>query len=587
MVPALPRPPLEGRVAALWLVGPPLVYGVLAVVLFSAAWFAARPSWIGLGTDPANWQWFMEWARFAPAHRLNPLFTDYLNYPGGVNLMWNSATPLPALMLAPLTSTLGTVVAYNTLATAALALSATAAYAAIRSVVPSAPGSFLGGLLYGFGPYMITQSAGHPNLTLAFFPPLALILLDRALVRPRRPYWAALALGTWGAAQLLVGEEVLATTALVALLGLLLLWALHPAAGWARLRAGILPLLLALAAGLLLGAVPLYFQLAGPARVAGVLQPPDTYVNDLLGFIEPGRFQYITSLATQAVVGNFTGNFVEKVGYLGLPLAVLALVVAGVNWRRAEVRFFFLLALLCAWLSLGPVLHVGGVRVPGVPMPWALVQRLPLMENALPARLILQASLALAVLVAAAVENAVRGGGRARALWILGVVAALEALLPGLPFPATPAPRVAFFEPGGAAARIPEGSVALVTPMTEASTAMYFQAHSGMRFRMPEGHLYIPGPYNGSPPSALGGQLAFLETGTPRLDQSPRIRRRLLDDLERWRVRTVVVTPSRYQQGILALMEFVIGRPPELSDGAWVWWDVRPAELGYPAGPPG
>ena len=42
----------------------------------------------------------------------------------------------------------------------------------------------LAGLLYGFSPYMVAQSTRHPHVTLAIFPPLALMLLNEILVRP-------------------------------------------------------------------------------------------------------------------------------------------------------------------------------------------------------------------------------------------------------------------------------------------------------------------------------------------------------------------------------------------------------------------
>jgi hypothetical protein len=46
--------------------------------------------------------WVLRWLPFAVSHGHNPLVTDYLNAPEGVNLMWNTSLVLPALLLAPM-----------------------------------------------------------------------------------------------------------------------------------------------------------------------------------------------------------------------------------------------------------------------------------------------------------------------------------------------------------------------------------------------------------------------------------------------------------------------------------------------------
>ena len=49
----------------------------------------------GLGT------WFLRWTPFAIGRHISPLFSDYLNHPNGINLMWNTWVPLPGLLLSP------------------------------------------------------------------------------------------------------------------------------------------------------------------------------------------------------------------------------------------------------------------------------------------------------------------------------------------------------------------------------------------------------------------------------------------------------------------------------------------------------
>jgi len=60
----------------------------------------------------------------------------------------------------PFTSSLGPIFSYNLLVTLALALSAWCAFLAVRRYVESPVAAALGGLLYGFSPYMVAQSQG-------------------------------------------------------------------------------------------------------------------------------------------------------------------------------------------------------------------------------------------------------------------------------------------------------------------------------------------------------------------------------------------------------------------------------------------
>ena len=130
--------------------------------------------------------WFFSWPPFALAHGLTPLFTTYLDYPAGVNLMSNTSMPLVGTALSPVTSIFGPVFAYNTVESLALALSAWSAYLMIRRYVASDIAAGLGGLLYGFSPWMLGESLGHPHVTIAFLPPLIFMAIDEGIIRQRR-----------------------------------------------------------------------------------------------------------------------------------------------------------------------------------------------------------------------------------------------------------------------------------------------------------------------------------------------------------------------------------------------------------------
>jgi hypothetical protein len=114
-----------------------LVFLGLAVWMFAPAWSSPTDTTLEGGDgDPAIFMWFLRWVPFALEHGHDPLLTHRLNYPDGVNLMWNTSLPLLGLLLAPVTVTLGPVLSLNLLLVLGYALSAWCAYLAIRRFAP-------------------------------------------------------------------------------------------------------------------------------------------------------------------------------------------------------------------------------------------------------------------------------------------------------------------------------------------------------------------------------------------------------------------------------------------------------------------
>ncbi len=68
-----------------------LVFLGLAVWMFLPAWSSpATRTMRGGDGDPAIFIWFLRWVPFALEHGHDLLVTHHLNYPDGVNLMWNT-----------------------------------------------------------------------------------------------------------------------------------------------------------------------------------------------------------------------------------------------------------------------------------------------------------------------------------------------------------------------------------------------------------------------------------------------------------------------------------------------------------------
>src|SRR5215472_18975384 len=321
----------------------PLTYLGLAFAYFHAAWQDPGHLVIGGASDPEQTIWTLGWPLHALAAGHNPWLTDFLDYPAGVNLMWTPTPIAPALLLSPVVLAWGPVVAYDLLMTLGPALSAWSAAAAIHRLVPNGGAAFLGGLLYGFSPYVLAQELGHLGFVMAWLPPLVLLLLHELLVRRRwpAPLTGAL-LGLVAALQLYTSAEMLATTALVALVGVLVLLGVARSA-----RLPVRPALAALArgggaavaTGALLGAPGLLTMFLGPQVVHGVIQPPDTYVTDLANLVVPDQLELVAPGPLVSLTRSFTGLEVEWDGYVGLPLLALLVATAVRWWARPVVRW--------------------------------------------------------------------------------------------------------------------------------------------------------------------------------------------------------------------------------------------------------
>jgi hypothetical protein len=554
------------------------------VLLLASVWTSPATRTLGGGVgDPGLFAWFLRWTTFAAGRRISPLVSDYLNHPDGINLMWNTWVPLPGLLLSPLTLLLGPVLTFNVLVTLAYGLSAWSAYLAIHRYVPSHGAAACGGLVYGFSPAMVGHSH-HPNLILIFLLPWLFVLLDEILDRQRgSPVWLGVGLGVVAAAQLLTGAEVFAGMVLLGLVLLVLLLA----ANRHSLRDKGLYAATALAVSVVvfevLVAWPLRAQIAGPARVHADITEEVRGSSDLLALVTPSRLSAIAPEAAVRLSDQFTGT---KETYLGIPLLFVVALVAA-RRRSPVVRVGATMLVVCMVLSLGSRLRVGGLVSP-VPLPWTVVESLPVLWHMVPARLALFTALFAGLLLAVALEDLWGGGWRRRVLAVAAAVLALAFLVPSAPLSSAPVATPEFFT-GAAVTTLPRDGVALVVPFPRKgrdNQAMLWQAQAGMWFKMPGGYFVGPGPDGGTlreaPPTTTSRVLDRIRRGGHPPALTPALRRWIAADLARWRVASVVLGPMPNRRAMAGFLTDLLGRPPEQLAGVELWRDAavaRPAPL--------
>ena len=154
---------------------------ILAVVFTLPASISPRYGLLGYPGDNYQHAWFLWHFAKAAANLQNPFYTNLLFYPDRVNLAWSTTDPLAAILALPLTLAVGPVLSYNVSLIFELALAAFFGRLVCLRVCRNQWAALLGGICFGFSPYILAHALGHLSLVTAFPIPLYVIALDRLL----------------------------------------------------------------------------------------------------------------------------------------------------------------------------------------------------------------------------------------------------------------------------------------------------------------------------------------------------------------------------------------------------------------------
>jgi hypothetical protein len=561
----------------------------LAVALFHAAWSNPLRTQVGGAGDADEYSWFLAWVPFALGHGLNPLVSHYVAFPSGANLMWNTSVLFPSLLMSPFTVLFGAAFSYNVLITLAPALGATFSYLAFRRWVSRLP-AVAGALIFGFSPYMVSQSVGHLAQTLIMSAPLLLIVLDRLVVVQSSTPWrdgALLGLLAW--AQLLTGEEVLAMEAVTAAVALVVLGVIarsQISAHFPYARKGSM-----MGAGVfaVLSAPFLAFQYLGPDKVQDV-HPDNVYVNDLLNFFVPTHVTEISPTVALNISGHFTGNGSEQGAYIGIPLAIFVVLAVYLARRRLLTWVAVAVASGAGLLSMGPTVHVLG-HVSPLKLPDDLLQHMPLFHNLLPDRFASMMTLGVALVVALGLNELKSLRAAAGTTGWAVVAVGLATILPTTNFPAAGSPLYTAFVSGlscptATSARTSgHPPVALLVPAVN-EMDLRWQAESKFCFVMPS-DTGMTGT-NSSYRQGLGILFTLGDPSLPMPPVNPAARAEAAQEIARFGINEIMVGPEnptsppwypRGQAEAVVWVEWLLGQAPQQSHDtyiSYVWKNLPP-----------
>jgi hypothetical protein len=590
-----PRPPADGRSPSSWRTAGLafVVYLVASVVLWWGVW-STHPSTTttcGCG-DAARFIWFFKWPAYALTHGHSPLYSPLLFHPTGINLLNDTSVLALGVALAPVTWVGGPVAAMNVALTLAPVLSALAMFVLLRRWVAWEPAAFIGGLVYGFSPFLVTELAlNQLNIAFLAIPPLVVLAVDELLVRQRRsPYPTGVALAALLVVQFFVSTEVLVITALFAVVAVVLM------AGFVSLRQpgeigprtghALRGSATAVGVAAVVLAYPLWFLLRGPAHLTGPIWSNGALVqfgNTFTSFWRPGGFEQIQSVALR--FGGYQGPTLPVLGYLG-PGVIVVAVVGVLVWRHdRRLLLFGALGVVAAVLSLGPG-H-------GYWVPWQLVEKLPWVGDIVEVRFSVVLILCSSILVAVAIDRfrtwlqsrpaklPLGPGWVAAALAVVMLIPTAVALWPNVPLTTRAVELPAWYAEVGAT--LPPGQVLLSypVPFSGLQSSQAWQALNGMRYAQaggggPEGQSGRAGEARPGFEVLFAASFAVGKPPGPTPSNLAAIRRALTI----WGVTTIVVPDQAqlpiYDQGrstayAVGLLTATMGRRPAYSHSAWVW----------------
>jgi len=548
--------------------------------------------------DFAEAMWFIGWVPHALIHGLNPFWSDFLNVPMGVNLGSNTEAPLLGVLAAPFSLVFNPLVATNLLLMLGMPISATAAFIVFRKWQVWRPAAAIGGLVYGFSPYMVGQSTGHPQLMFQPWPPLIALTAASILQGRGNPWRLGISLGLLVTAQYLVSPEVLAMVVIFGILAGACVVVRHPRNAAKLARVAARPVGTALAVSGVLLAYPVWMLIAGPQHVTGPTFPlTNPFHDDLLSFVVPGPLQ-VTSMGMHSHIARILNynNATEAGGYIGIPLLIVGGILAWRSRRNPCTQLALVLLFVAAVLSLGPHLVVDA-RLTHIPLPFLLLGHLPLVDNILPVRFSFLVAAFLAAVIAFGLNDIRRAASRGvaaspaqpekarRRKSIVFAAAVLITLvvtqLPRWPYATARALKL----PASIDRAIPAGSpVTMTYPYSTAYVPepMSWQVLDGYKFRLLGGYVYIRDskgegtlfPRRMNPPG-LQQFLTAQEGATllgPKLPLTPELVATTKTTISRYHIRLVILDRSTRGSGpVLKLFNEALGRP-KVSSGRFTLW---------------
>ncbi|MBU6233468.1 MAG: hypothetical protein KJS64_04385 [Acidobacteria bacterium] len=580
----------RGHLVRTW--GVHLMYLTLGVVGNLTAWRLGATNHLvgGTGGDTGQEIWFFQVVNHNFFHGLGFLETNLVNYPTGINLSNITSMPTLGVVFAPVTAIWGPVAAYNVATTLAPSAAASAMYATTGRWMSSRVARFVVGLFFGFSPYVTAQNWGHLFLSTVVLLPLMLSFLHEIFVRQKWPSLVTgMGLGTLIIAQLGLSPELL-LDGMVAL-SIFLVVRFHRTRQWPASRRPYAVRAMRFIAVMMLLPAAIFINnfLNGANSFKGAYRPAhmvSALATDVVAIFLPSSLQHFTlgvgthvsSLAYYASIGgpHKPAPF-ESGAYLGVPLLVLLFFVVRRYGRDIRIRALYVTGLAALVLSMGDSLRINGWNT-HLPLPFALVRRLPLFESSIAGRWSLYVWFTAAIVIGLGIERVLEQRDRPAGRRLVGVITTIivvgaALLVPRWPMPAAPQAVPEWFL-RDATTVLPRDATVVTYPIAQNGSPlpMMWQAINGMHYRLVAG---AAGPQV-TAPNPIRDALRLCDAGAdplsdPHIIDAVRTQLRPLPD-----VYFVVTEYGVQRECATRLFSEIAGSPGVTQRDVTLWPNVAP-----------
>ncbi len=450
--------------------------------------------------DVVSFIWYLAWWPYALTHGINPLHSALIWWPVGINLIWTTSIGVVAVLLWPVTALFGPIVSYNVAALMAPPLLAWGTFELCRETSGAFWPAVFGGWVVGFSSYEFRELLNHVHCYMLFpLPLLAWLSVRRFKEKSGRLHFIGIAACLW-IMEFGISTEFFATAVMLGAAGLAAGWLMAPDhAGrhrWQKLSAEIgLSVGMGVAVIALVAGRSLFTGYAG-----GKLWSAGVYSVDPANWFVPTYTTWLGSHGMAFLWRLFAGQSAEQGAYLGIPLIAMVMVGAYRMRKSAAGRWLAVMLAFTALLALGPQIHVLNQKLP-VPLPWLFLSHVPIIQKALPCRLMAYLLILMAVVAAGwMAETHWRPGYRifAAALAIIFLIPNTPAGLWATRFHTPRLFATAAATAAPTAVRANVGGI-LIFPFGYRGWSMLWQMESHFPFAMVDGYTgTVPGKYGKS-----------------------------------------------------------------------------------------
>jgi hypothetical protein len=333
-----------------------------------------------------GWQnvWSLWWVAHAISRGTSVTHTDQLFYPGGVELFWQTLMLANGIVMMPVTLLFGPIVAFNTLTYATFVASAWSAALLAEVIVKHRYAAWVAGALYTFAPFHIwlSYSGFVERVSIQYFPILLLGLwyisqsahwrwVVLTVIAVLGSFFSSLYYGLFSLTYVAIWALALSLQLRAAPAQLRALWVRLCVIGSA-VAAPIIPFAVTI---LLPGKQPPYASSEG-VSLADYLERQVDFSASVLTFLTPSL---VHPWWGDAVVSWYR-EYSPTHWPVSIGFGVVLLTLVAVAWARDAVpRWWWWLTIVVLVFAMGPRV-VWLTRDTGIPLPYDILNQIPLVK---------------------------------------------------------------------------------------------------------------------------------------------------------------------------------------------------------------